>query len=108
MLLLIPLLPFVGFLLNASFGKRLAKGVSGAIACAVMIASFVVSVVSVWRLVALPPEARADGSRNMHAFPIYEIVGVVLRVVPALSTRFDGALVVLRAVPLAVLRSVTS
>jgi hypothetical protein len=28
MLLLIPLLPFAGFLINASFGRRLSKGVS--------------------------------------------------------------------------------
>ena len=40
MLLLIPLLPFVGFLINAFFGKRLSKAVSGGIACAAIIASF--------------------------------------------------------------------
>jgi len=34
MLLLIPLLPFAGFLLNACFGRRLSKTVSGGIACA--------------------------------------------------------------------------
>jgi len=32
MLLLIPLLPLLGFLINASFGRRLTKGVSGAVA----------------------------------------------------------------------------
>ena len=58
MLLLIPLLPFLGFLLNAGLGKRLGKGVSGAVACGAMVASFVVSALSVWQLVALPPEAR--------------------------------------------------
>ena len=30
MLLLIPLLPFVGFLINTSLGRRLPKAVSGA------------------------------------------------------------------------------
>ena len=59
MLLLIPLLPFVGFLVNASFGRRLSKSVSGGIACAAMLASFVVSAVAVWQLVALPEESRA-------------------------------------------------
>jgi NADH-quinone oxidoreductase subunit L len=59
MLLLIPLLPFLGFLVNASAGRRLTKALSGRIACGVMIASFVVSLVAVWRLVSLEPEARA-------------------------------------------------
>jgi NADH-quinone oxidoreductase subunit L len=43
MLLLIPLLPFVGFLVNASFGRRLPKSISGGVACLAIIASFVVS-----------------------------------------------------------------
>ena len=37
MLLLIPLLPFVGFLVNAFLGKRLPKSVSGGLACLVML-----------------------------------------------------------------------
>jgi NADH-quinone oxidoreductase subunit L len=59
MLLLIPLLPFVGFLVNASFGRRLSKGASGAVACAAMVASFGVSAAAVLRLVALPVEERS-------------------------------------------------
>src|SRR5450759_4583637 len=59
MLLLIPLLPLVGFLLNASFGRRVSKPAAGAIACGAMIASFLVSLVSVFRLIALPADARA-------------------------------------------------
>jgi NADH-quinone oxidoreductase subunit L len=47
MLLLIPLLPLLGFAVNAFFGRRLSKSVSGGIACLVMIASFVVSVIAV-------------------------------------------------------------
>ena len=58
MLILIPLLPFLGFLINLSVGRRLSKSVSGGIACAVMLASFVVSGISVWQLVALAPDAR--------------------------------------------------
>jgi NADH-quinone oxidoreductase subunit L len=50
MLLLIPLLPFVGFLVNASLGRRLPKSVSGGLACLAMIAAFVVSVVASWPL----------------------------------------------------------
>src|SRR4026209_2593569 len=43
MLLLIPLFPLVGFVLNASVGRRLTKSISGGLACAAMIASFAVS-----------------------------------------------------------------
>ena len=58
MLLLIPLLPFVGFLVNASLGRRLSKAVSGGVAVAVMFASFAVSVVGVVvARVACPPPA---------------------------------------------------
>src|SRR5580765_5962145 len=59
MLLLIPLLPFLGFLLNASFGKRVSKAAAGAVACGAMIGSFLVSLVAVWRLVGLDHESRA-------------------------------------------------
>src|SRR5437762_2509766 len=59
MLLLIPLLPFLGFLVNASFGRRVSKAAAGAVACAAMLASFLVAVAAVWRLVALPEASRA-------------------------------------------------
>src|SRR3979409_287411 len=58
MLLLIPLLPFLGFLLNASFGRRLSKAAAGAVACGAMAGAFAVSVAAVWILVAAEPEAR--------------------------------------------------
>ena len=51
LLLLIPLLPFMGFLVNAFLGKRLPKAVSGGIACLVMLASFAISALSVYSLV---------------------------------------------------------
>jgi NADH-quinone oxidoreductase subunit K len=47
MLLLIPLLPFFGFLVNALFGRRLTKSISGGVACLAIIASFVVSLAAV-------------------------------------------------------------
>src|SRR4051812_49827332 len=59
MLILIPLLPFFGFLLNASFGKRVSKAAAGAVACGAMVASFAISVAAVARLVQLPHESRA-------------------------------------------------
>jgi len=58
MLVLIPLLPFVGFLVDAGFGRRLSKGASGAVACGAIIASFLVSVAAVWALALREPESR--------------------------------------------------
>jgi len=58
MLLLIPLLPFLGFLVNASFSRRLTKTVSGGVACGAMIVSFIISAAGVVRLVSLDPESR--------------------------------------------------
>jgi NADH-quinone oxidoreductase subunit L len=58
MLLFIPLLPFLGFLLNASFGRRLSKTVSGGAAVAAMFVSFAVAAAASWSLVQRPPDAR--------------------------------------------------
>jgi NADH-quinone oxidoreductase subunit L len=55
---LIPLFPFAGFLVNAAFGRRLPKAISGGLACLAMLASFAVSALVVWRLAALPPHER--------------------------------------------------
>jgi NADH-quinone oxidoreductase subunit L len=57
-LALIPLFPFLGFLVNAFYGRRLSKAVSGGIACAVMLASFAVSVLVVWRMLGQPGPVR--------------------------------------------------
>ena len=59
MLLLIALLPFLGFLLNASFGKRVSKAAAGAVACGAMVGSFLVSLAAVWQLAGLDHESRA-------------------------------------------------
>src|SRR5437868_12056153 len=59
MLLLIPLLPFLGFLLNASFGKRVSKAAAAAVACGAMLGSFAVSLAAVARLVQMPHASRA-------------------------------------------------
>jgi NADH-quinone oxidoreductase subunit L len=58
MLLLIALLPFLGFLVNAAAGRRLTKSMSGGVACAVMLVSFAASVLAFWRLLGLSPENR--------------------------------------------------
>jgi NADH-quinone oxidoreductase subunit L len=58
MLALIPLLPLVGFLINAFFGKKFPKSVSGGIACAVMVAAFGVSATVSMQLLGMSPESR--------------------------------------------------
>ncbi len=58
MLAYIPLLPFVGFLVNVALGHRLSKRVSGTIAWLVMAAAFVVSLAAVRTLILLPPQGR--------------------------------------------------
>jgi NADH-quinone oxidoreductase subunit L len=63
MLLLIPLLPLVGFLVNAFFGRRLPKSMSGGVACAAMIVSFGVSVMSVMAMMN-----SADGALQQDVF----------------------------------------
>ena len=50
MLALIPLFPFVGFLVNAFFGRRLPKAVSGGVACLAMVGSFGAALASVWSM----------------------------------------------------------
>jgi NADH-quinone oxidoreductase subunit L len=57
MLVLIPLLPLLGFLVNASLGRRLPKAVSGGIACLVMLAAFVVAAIAAWTAAGRPDHA---------------------------------------------------
>jgi NADH-quinone oxidoreductase subunit L len=64
MLLLIPLLPFLGFLVNASLGRRLSKAASGVVASGAMAGSFAVALAAVRLLVALPSDSRAFVSRE--------------------------------------------
>ena len=52
MLLLIPLLPFLGFVVNAFFGRRLPKRLSGGIACASILGSFAVAAASSWSVIS--------------------------------------------------------
>src|SRR5690606_13010578 len=58
MLLLILLLPFAGFLVNAFLGRRLPKAVSGGVACAAIIAAFLVSAAGAWQIFSLPAGER--------------------------------------------------
>jgi NADH-quinone oxidoreductase subunit L len=58
-LALIPLLPFAGFVINATLGRRLPKSMSGGLASLVMLAAFAVSVMSVLQISGRPVEDRA-------------------------------------------------
>ncbi len=58
MLVLIPLLPFAGFLVNATLGRRISRAASGWVACLAMFGAFAVSVASVWSLVQMPAGSR--------------------------------------------------
>jgi NADH-quinone oxidoreductase subunit L len=60
LLLLIPLVPLLGFLVNAALQRRLPKSVSGLVATGAMAASFGVSVVAVMRMLRVEP---IDGVR---------------------------------------------
>src|SRR6185295_3508447 len=59
-LLLIPLLPLLGFLVNATMGRRLSKGVSGGVATGAMGLSFGLSVAAVLQMLKVTP---VDGVR---------------------------------------------
>ncbi|MCX6538081.1 MAG: NADH-quinone oxidoreductase subunit L [Acidobacteria bacterium] len=58
MLRFIPLLPFLGFLINLALGRRLSKAIAGAVACLAMFGAFLVSAWSVWTLVQMAPDSR--------------------------------------------------
>ncbi len=59
MIALIPLFPLLGFVINASLGRRLPKAVSGGLASLVMLAVVRrVSVLIVWQLANLAPSQR--------------------------------------------------
>ncbi len=58
MIALIPLFPLLGFVVNASLGRRLPKTISGGLASLAMLASGAVSLAVVWRVASLAPTQR--------------------------------------------------
>ncbi len=58
MIALIPLFPLLGFVINASVGRRLPKTISGGLASLAMLASCAVSLAVVWRVASLAPAQR--------------------------------------------------
>jgi len=55
---LIPLLPLIGVTVNGLFGRRMSRAVVGGLACALVLASFLISVGAVWQLAQLPEHER--------------------------------------------------
>ena len=97
MLALIPLFPFLGFVVNATMGRRLPKSVSGGLASLVMLASFAVSVISVLQLAGLSPDARtidqtlytwiASGDLNIAlAFRVDPLSAVMILVITGIGS----------------------
>ena len=89
MLALIALLPFLGFLVNASVGRRLSRAVSGGVACAAIIGSFLLTVVAVSRLLGLEPDV---AERKLGMLPGAEPIrgiGIILEGVRALGRSWD-------------------
>jgi NADH-quinone oxidoreductase subunit L len=84
-LVLIPLLPFVGFLVNALVGRRLPKSVSGAVACLAMLGALGISAAAVWSLLQMSPGDR----------------GIVQQVAPWIASGDFDAPFTLRLDPLA-------
>jgi NADH-quinone oxidoreductase subunit L len=58
MIALIPLFPLLGFVINASLGRRLPKTISGGLASLTMLASFAASLAVVWQVASLAPAQR--------------------------------------------------
>ncbi len=57
-LFLIPLFPFLGFLINGLLGKRLGKGMVSMVGCTSIGAAFLVAAMSVWQLMGMPAGER--------------------------------------------------
>jgi NADH-quinone oxidoreductase subunit L len=58
LLSLIPLFPFLGFVVNATLGRRLPKAISGGLASLAMLASLIVSAMAVWQLAGMEHDSR--------------------------------------------------
>ena len=72
-LILIPLFPLIGFLLNGLLIGRLPRPVVSAIACTAVFASFVVAVLCFLELKGLPAEARLIGQTLFAWIPVGEL-----------------------------------
>ena len=63
LILLIPLLPFIGFLINGLGRKYLSKGIVGIIGCGTVLASFIISLFVFFRLDELTGQQISKNAR---------------------------------------------
>ena len=96
MLLLIPLLPFLGFLVNATIGRRWPKSLSGGLATLAMALSFGVAATSVWQLWQLEP---VNGVRAIDQVVFTWLLWDSYRVVPQQFQKLPAGLVWLALIP---------
>ena len=68
MLLFIILAPFIGFLINATLGRRLSKTVSGGVAVAAMLVAFGLSLASAAQIFGAPADQRVIEQRVFEWF----------------------------------------
>ena len=92
MLVLIPLLPFVGFLINATIGRRWSKGLTGGLATAAMAGAFGVAAYSVGQMLGLEP---VGGVRSIDQVVFTWLASDALQVPFALRLDPLGAIMVL-------------
>lgn len=79
LILLIPLLPFIGFLINGLGRKYLSKGLVGIVGCGTVLASFVISLVAFFKLDeisggrVISQSARVEGNPVIHYFDFINV-----------------------------------
>jgi len=79
LILLIPLLPFLGFLINGLLRRQLSKGLIGVIGSGTVLASFIISLYAFFNLdaigggTAISPSARIVGNPVLHYFDFINV-----------------------------------
>ncbi|HUP12631.1 MAG TPA: proton-conducting transporter membrane subunit, partial [Niastella sp.] len=76
LLLLIPLLPFFGFMLAGLGRNFLPKGAVSVIGCGTVLGSFIISLLLFFRLDALTALSRIDGKANAYIASYFEFIHV--------------------------------
>lgn len=82
LILLIPLLPFLGFLINGLGRKHLSKGIIGVIGCGVILGSFLISLYTFFNLNdivggrAISDSARIVGNPVLHYFDFIRVANL--------------------------------
>src|SRR5690606_6982075 len=69
---LIPLIPFIGFVINGLMGNRVPKAVTATVGCGVVLASFVLRLL-VYFEVAAARETGASGEIYVHLFDWFTV-----------------------------------